>query len=39
MTGSGSAFFLRTTSEARAHHAISDLKCWTAVAQSIGRWA
>jgi 4-diphosphocytidyl-2-C-methyl-D-erythritol kinase len=39
MTGSGSAFFLRTTSEATAHQAISHLGCWTAVAQSIGRWA
>ena len=39
MTGSGSAFFLRTTTEEEGRHAASQLKCWTAVARSVGRWA
>jgi 4-diphosphocytidyl-2-C-methyl-D-erythritol kinase len=39
MTGSGSAFFLRTTSKKEARQATSQLKCWAAVAQSIGPWA
>jgi 4-diphosphocytidyl-2-C-methyl-D-erythritol kinase len=38
MTGSGSAFFLTCTGEDEARTATSSLKCWTAVAQSIGRW-
>jgi 4-diphosphocytidyl-2-C-methyl-D-erythritol kinase len=39
MTGSGSAFFLRCADENEARTATAKLKCWTAVAQSIGAWA
>jgi 4-diphosphocytidyl-2-C-methyl-D-erythritol kinase len=39
MTGSGSAFFLRCADEDEARICTSRLKCWTAVAQAIGRWA
>jgi len=47
MTGSGSAFFLRCDgkqaeqAEEAAHDAVEglrSLKCWTAIAQSVGRW-
>jgi 4-diphosphocytidyl-2-C-methyl-D-erythritol kinase len=46
MTGSGSAFFLRCAgdqaeAEQAAHDAVEELKslkCWTAVAHSVGRW-
>jgi 4-diphosphocytidyl-2-C-methyl-D-erythritol kinase len=38
MTGSGSAFFLICTDENEARIATSRLKCWTAVAQSVGPW-
>jgi 4-diphosphocytidyl-2-C-methyl-D-erythritol kinase len=39
MTGSGSAFFRRCIDEQSAKECISNLKCWTAVAQAIGPWA
>jgi 4-diphosphocytidyl-2-C-methyl-D-erythritol kinase len=39
MTGSGSAFFLRCDDEEEARTATAKLKCWTAVAQSVGAWA
>jgi 4-diphosphocytidyl-2-C-methyl-D-erythritol kinase len=39
MTGSGSAFFLRCADENEARIATAKLKCWTAVAQSVGPWA
>ena len=39
MTGSGSAFFLRCANEEEAQAATARLKCWTAVAQSVGAWA
>jgi 4-diphosphocytidyl-2-C-methyl-D-erythritol kinase len=39
MTGSGSAFFLRCANEEEAQAATASLKCWTAVAQSVGAWA
>jgi 4-diphosphocytidyl-2-C-methyl-D-erythritol kinase len=39
MTGSGSAYFCHCTDEASARNITAELKCWTAVAQSIGRWA
>jgi 4-diphosphocytidyl-2-C-methyl-D-erythritol kinase len=38
MTGSGSAFFLSCGDEDEARIAVARLKCWTAVAQAIGRW-
>jgi 4-diphosphocytidyl-2-C-methyl-D-erythritol kinase len=41
MTGSGSAFFLRCAGEHAARDAVAglkSLKCWTAIAQSVGRW-
>jgi 4-diphosphocytidyl-2-C-methyl-D-erythritol kinase len=38
MTGSGSAFFLRCADENEARIATAKLKCWTAVAQSVGPW-
>ena len=38
MTGSGSAFFLRCAAEDKARIATAKLKCWTAVAQSVGAW-
>jgi 4-diphosphocytidyl-2-C-methyl-D-erythritol kinase len=38
MTGSGSAFFLTCADEDEARIAASRLKCWTAVAQSVGPW-
>jgi 4-diphosphocytidyl-2-C-methyl-D-erythritol kinase len=38
MTGSGSAFFLRCANENQARIATAKLKCWTAVAQSVGPW-
>jgi 4-diphosphocytidyl-2C-methyl-D-erythritol kinase len=46
MTGSGSAFFLRCpgeqgAGEQAAHDAVGrlkSLKCWTAIAQSVGAW-
>jgi 4-diphosphocytidyl-2-C-methyl-D-erythritol kinase len=41
MTGSGSAFFLRCAGEQAAHDAaagLKSLKCWTAIAQSVGAW-
>jgi 4-diphosphocytidyl-2-C-methyl-D-erythritol kinase len=41
MTGSGSAFFLRCAGEQAAHDAVArlkSLKCWTAIAQAVGRW-
>jgi 4-diphosphocytidyl-2-C-methyl-D-erythritol kinase len=38
MTGSGSAFFLTCAGEDEARIATSRLKCWTAVAQSVGPW-
>ena len=39
MTGSGSAFFLPTKTAQEARQATAHLKCWTAVAQSIGSWS
>jgi 4-diphosphocytidyl-2-C-methyl-D-erythritol kinase len=42
MTGSGSAFFLRCKSEHAAREAaagLKSLKCWTAIAQTVGPWA
>jgi 4-diphosphocytidyl-2-C-methyl-D-erythritol kinase len=38
MTGSGSAFFLICSNEDEARRATGGLKCWTAVAQSVGPW-
>jgi 4-diphosphocytidyl-2-C-methyl-D-erythritol kinase len=38
MTGSGSAFFLTCAGEDEARIATSMLKCWTAVAESVGPW-
>ena len=39
MTGSGSAFFKRTASEAEGRKAIADVEdCWTVVAQAVGAW-
>jgi 4-diphosphocytidyl-2-C-methyl-D-erythritol kinase len=42
MTGSGSAFFLRCSDEHAAHEITAELKslkCWTAIAQTVGAWA
>jgi 4-diphosphocytidyl-2-C-methyl-D-erythritol kinase len=48
MTGSGSAFFLRCAGEQEAQDAqeaienaagLKSLKCWTAIAQTVGAWA
>jgi 4-diphosphocytidyl-2-C-methyl-D-erythritol kinase len=38
MTGSGSAFFRTAADELEARKATEHLKCWTAVAHSIGPW-
>jgi 4-diphosphocytidyl-2C-methyl-D-erythritol kinase len=38
MTGSGSAFFRTAAGEKEADQAIKHLKCWTAVAHSLGPW-
>jgi 4-diphosphocytidyl-2-C-methyl-D-erythritol kinase len=44
MTGSGSAFFLRCAGKQAEHDAhdavarLKSLKCWTAIAQAVGRW-
>jgi 4-diphosphocytidyl-2C-methyl-D-erythritol kinase len=38
MTGSGSAFFKRTSSEEEGRKAIAHLDCWTAVAHAVGAW-
>ena len=41
MTGSGSAFFLRCAGEQAAGETVArlkSLKCWTAVAQTVGGW-
>ena len=38
MTGSGSAFFRRAAGEKEARQATEHLKCWTAVAHSLGPW-
>jgi 4-diphosphocytidyl-2-C-methyl-D-erythritol kinase len=38
MTGSGSAFFKPTAGEQEARQATEHLKCWTAVAHSLGPW-
>ncbi len=38
MTGSGSAFFLRTSSEEEAKRAVEPLDCWTVVTRAVGRW-
>ncbi len=42
MTGSGSAFFRRAAGEQAARESageLKSLKCWTAVAQTVGAWA
>ena len=42
MTGSGSAFFLRCKGEQAAQETaarLTSLKCWTAIAQTVGPWA
>jgi 4-diphosphocytidyl-2-C-methyl-D-erythritol kinase len=42
MTGSGSAFFKRCAGEHDAKETVArlkSLKCWTAIAQSVGGWA
>jgi 4-diphosphocytidyl-2-C-methyl-D-erythritol kinase len=42
MTGSGSAFFLRCAGERAALESAAELKslkCWTAIAQTVGAWA
>ncbi len=42
MTGSGSAFFLRCADEQAARESaagLKSLKCWTAIAQTVGAWA
>ena len=39
MTGSGSAFFLRSPDEQEARQATENLDCWTAVTHSVGSWA
>ena len=42
MTGSGSAFFLRCAGEQAARERAAELKslkCWTAIAQTVGPWA
>jgi 4-diphosphocytidyl-2-C-methyl-D-erythritol kinase len=42
MTGSGSAFFKRCETEQAAGETVAglkSLKCWTAIAQSVGGWA
>jgi len=39
MTGSGSAFCRRFTDVRSAQECVSNLKCWTAVAEAIGPWA
>jgi 4-diphosphocytidyl-2C-methyl-D-erythritol kinase len=39
MTGSGSAFFRRFTTEEQALKAIASLDCWTTVTRSVGAWA
>ena len=42
MTGSGSAFFLRCAGELAAGETVArlkSLKCWTAVAQTVGGWS
>jgi 4-diphosphocytidyl-2-C-methyl-D-erythritol kinase len=38
MTGSGSAFFRTAAGEEEARQATKHLKCWTAVAYSLGPW-
>ena len=39
MTGSGSAFYKRITSEEEGRQAIGKLDCWTAVTHAVGAWA
>jgi 4-diphosphocytidyl-2-C-methyl-D-erythritol kinase len=42
MTGSGSAFFLRCAGEQAALESAAELrslKCWTAIAQTVGAWS
>jgi 4-diphosphocytidyl-2-C-methyl-D-erythritol kinase len=39
MTGSGSAFFKRCPTRARAEASVAGLTCWTAVARPVGAWA
>jgi len=39
MTGSGSAFFKRCTTQADGISAVASLDCWTTVTHSVGAWA
>ena len=39
MTGSGSAFFKRTTDEQGAKDSIANLDCWKTVTRSVAAWA
>jgi 4-diphosphocytidyl-2-C-methyl-D-erythritol kinase len=39
MTGSGSAFFLKTTDQDAAKGATTQLDCWTAITHAVGAWA
>jgi 4-diphosphocytidyl-2C-methyl-D-erythritol kinase len=39
MTGSGSAFFRRCTSQEEGLQLVANLDCWTAVTHSVGKWA